>query len=218
MVKNPTTGDNAAMQDSKDRILAAASELFLAGGARALSVRAIAQRAGVSTIGIYSHFQGKQGILDSLYIEGFEKVTAAIDVWKPGDSPRDAVLLACRNYLDTADAFSGHYQLIFGGPDPAYEPSDAAKEVGARAFATLTRLVGRLLPGSPALADKQDAAIQVWSVVHGFVGLRHHPVSQLADMRHWKQRALRALEELLDAVAAGRTAVDGRRPGTARHG
>ena len=66
------SGQSAA---AKGRILAAASELFLEGGVRALSVRAMANRAGVSTIGIYSHFNGKQGILDALYIEGFEHIT-----------------------------------------------------------------------------------------------------------------------------------------------
>ena len=65
--------------DNKANILRSATELFLDGGVRALSVRAIAARAGVSTMGIYSHFQGKQGILDALYIEGFELVSAAME-------------------------------------------------------------------------------------------------------------------------------------------
>ena len=54
------------MKPGKENILQAASELFLEGGSAALSVRAIARRAGVSTMGIYSHFEGKQGSLDAL--------------------------------------------------------------------------------------------------------------------------------------------------------
>ena len=60
--------------DTRQKILEAASALFLKGGTNALSVRAIAEGAGMSTIGIYSHFKGKQGILDALYIEGVELV------------------------------------------------------------------------------------------------------------------------------------------------
>ena len=56
------------MSNNKEKILEAASVLFLKGGSAALSVRAIAKAAGVSTIGIYSYFEGKQGILDVLYI------------------------------------------------------------------------------------------------------------------------------------------------------
>ena len=61
-------------KDTREKILDAASALFLKGGTNALSVRAIAKGAGMSTIGIYSHFKGKQGISDALYIEGFELV------------------------------------------------------------------------------------------------------------------------------------------------
>ena len=57
-----------SMKNSKERILLAASKLFLNGGISALSVRAIARESNLSTIGIYSHFNGKQGILDALYI------------------------------------------------------------------------------------------------------------------------------------------------------
>ena len=63
---------------NRDKILHAVSELFLVGGLASLSVRSIAKKAGLSTIGIYSHFEGKQGILDALYIEGFERVGAAM--------------------------------------------------------------------------------------------------------------------------------------------
>jgi len=66
------------MNDARKNILAAASSLFLKGGVPSLSVRAIAREAGISTIGIYSHFNGKQGILDALYIEGFNLVYDAM--------------------------------------------------------------------------------------------------------------------------------------------
>ncbi|MEM9842249.1 MAG: TetR family transcriptional regulator, partial [Pseudomonadota bacterium] len=88
------------MSESKSKILTAASELFAQSGASGLSVRAISNRAGLSTIGIYNHFQGKQGILDALYIEGFELVMQAISINDPDLSPRDAVLKGLANYID----------------------------------------------------------------------------------------------------------------------
>ncbi len=66
------------MSSNKDNILQAASTLLLEKGLAGMSVRAIAKLAGVSTIGIYSHFQGKQGILDALYIEGYQYVGEAM--------------------------------------------------------------------------------------------------------------------------------------------
>ena len=178
------------MDNPKTNILNAASTLFLKGGVAALSVRAIAEAAGVSTIGIYSHFQGKQGILDALYIEGFAQVSAAMDVPTAGVKPQAAVLQACENYLTSAEAFQAHYRLIFGQADDAYQPSPEALEAGIGAFIGLTKLVAKLLPPTANRAQQQDAAIKVWSVAHGFVCLRYHTVAKFVDMRDWKERAM----------------------------
>jgi len=188
------------MDDPKANILQAASALFLRGGTGALSVRAIARQAGVSTIGIYSHFQGKQGILDALYIEGFGLVSSAMDVKTVGTSPRSAVLQASRNYLDMAEKYEAHYSLIYGKMDGDYLPSSEAQAAGIDAFNVLTELVGTLLPTAATLARKHDAAIQVWSLIHGFVGLKNHAVAQLVDMSDWKTRAMQAVEILVDAI------------------
>ena len=88
------------MRTNKTKILTAASEIFAETGTAGLSVRAISSRAGLSTMGIYNHFQGKQGILDALYIEGFELVMQAIRIDETGLTPRDAVLLGLVNYID----------------------------------------------------------------------------------------------------------------------
>lgn len=194
MEQNPVNKTESDVASAKDRILAAASILFLQGGVRALSVRAVAAQAGVSTIGIYSHFQGKQGILDALYIEGFTRVSRSLTVDLSGE---DGIRLAAANYLATADEYQAHYRLIFGEADPSYTPSEAAKQVGAEAFATLVRLIATMLPPDTDRAARQDAAMQVWSLIHGAVALRQHAVAELVDMVNWQQRTLGALDMLL---------------------
>jgi len=189
------------MDESKANILNAASALFLKGGVAALSVRAIANKAGVSTIGIYSHFKNKQGILDTLYVEGFGKVKQAMQITDTDLQPQAAVLEACKNYLDNAVAFGAHYRLIFSERDDGYTPSTEALKVGAEAFAVLTALVARLLPASASQSTQHDAAIQLWSVVHGFVSLAHHDVSLIVDMSQWQERSLRTLKVIIAAIA-----------------
>ncbi len=185
------------MKTNKQKILAAASSLFLKGGSGALSVRAIAKHAGLSTIGIYSHFDGKQGVLDALYIEGFEMVAEAMNVLDGTGSPRQAVLEASRNYLHLAESRQAHYRLIFGEGERHYTPSEVAAEVGAMAFARLTTVVAGLLPPDTSKQAKQDAAIQFWSLLHGGVSLRQHAVSELVDMSDWQQRIMDAVEMLI---------------------
>lgn len=194
-----SSGQTSKHASNKEKILAAASALFLQGGAAALSVRAIAKQAGLSTIGIYSHFDGKQGILDTLYIEGFEMVSAVLDVPEEGEDPVGALLRASGDYLDLAERNAAHYRLIFGERDDNYQPSDAAQEVGARAFERLTETVARALPRTASRAEQQDVAVQVWSLLHGSVVLRNHAVSQLVDMREWKSRAIDAVAAILQS-------------------
>ena len=188
------------MNQNKDKILQAASQLFLEGGTAALSVRAIAKQAGVSTIGIYSHFEGKQGILDALYGEGFERVAEAMDVLKPGMAPREGVLLASANYLNFADRNEAHYRLIFGESNGSYVPSNAAKSQAVKAFAGLTDLVAHAFPSLTTATSRKQLALRVWALLHGSVSLKHHAVAELVEMKDWQQQALTSVEIFIDAL------------------
>ncbi len=192
------------MSTNKEKILLAASDLFLEGGTAALSVRAIAKKAGLSTIGIYSHFEGKQGILDALYIEGFTAVEQAMSVLDKGLTPREAVAEAARNYLDLAQTKRAHYSLIFGESDLAYVPSAEAKQAGINAFSKLIALSANFLGEDAAKNNKEMAAIKIWSLMHGAVALQHHDVAELVDMSNWHDEVLETVLLLVDALTAER--------------
>lgn len=185
-------------QTNKGKILQAASELFLQGGVSALSVRAIAAKAGVSTIGIYSHFKGKDGLLEALYIEGFEMVSKAMEVDDRSD-PRGSVVAACGRYLDIAENHKAHYQLIFGEAGAGYEPSEAARAASAAAFDRLVSFTSIVLPSESSVADKQKKALEVWALMHGFVSLRHHAVAEALPGMDWRALVLGAVEKFIDA-------------------
>lgn len=180
-------------QATKAQILSAASALFLEGGAKALSVRAIATKAGVSTIGIYSHFQGKQGILDALYIEGFEKIAEAMEVAAPNLSPVDAMVETARAYLVAAESNTAHYRLIFGDFGEDFSPSQDAKDAGAKAFNRLVKRVSAFLEGETEHKCK-EAALQLWALVHGFVSLKLHGVAEPVDVSDWQEMVVSAVK------------------------
>src|SRR4051812_38378472 len=72
--------------DLHDRLLDAALRVLAEGGAAALTVRGIADAAGTSTIGIYTHFGGRAGLLEVLYRRGFERLRAALIAVPAGDA------------------------------------------------------------------------------------------------------------------------------------
>lgn len=157
------------MKSSREKILDAATGLFLESGGEALSVRAIATRASVSTIGIYTHFDGKQGILDALCIEGFERLSDAIVSAKVSDDPMESIAALTRRYLDVAQNFQAHYRLMFEGAGAGYRPSPTAREASVKAFAKLQDQVAR---AGELSAHPFKVAMELWALVHGFVTLR----------------------------------------------
>lgn len=188
------------MKNTKEKILQATSELFLQEGVKGLSARAVAKKAGLSTIGIYSHFKGMQGLLDALYIEGFEKIIVAMDVSIEQLGLKAAIIQATQNYFVFAEKYDAHYRLMFGSNNGGYEPSDEARHVGAKAFARLTKLVASVLPENASLPEKQNVAMQIWAMTHGYVSLNHHPISELMDMSNWQEKAVDAVLLHFEAI------------------
>jgi len=186
--------------DARTKILNAASELFLEGGGDALSVRAISKRAGLSTIGIYSHFQGKQGILDALYIEGFNLVREAMDVIPEGKANKEQVLEACLGYLNVGEQHEAHYRLIFGESDAGYQPSEEAVAARDSAFSKLVRVAGSYLPDGATIEERRQIALDIWAIVHGYVSISHHVVFADELELDWKTMALRVVGVQLDAI------------------
>jgi AcrR family transcriptional regulator len=159
---------------NKAEILKAATALFMEQGAAGLNVRAIAAKAGVSTIGVYSHFDGKRGLLEALYIDGFSQLGDAVAVDGADRDPQVAIMNAVDRYLAFSVANSAHYSLMFDSGSMAYQPSAAADNAARLAFGKLAKTVSRL--ASPSLDPKQSwtLAFELWALVHGFVTLRAH--------------------------------------------
>ncbi|OLF72542.1 TetR family transcriptional regulator [Alteromonas sp. W12] len=188
-------------KDTRQKILDAASALFLKGGTNALSVRAIAKGAGMSTIGIYSHFKGKQGILDALYIEGFELIEREM-LAADGNTSAEKVINGCERILSFSEAYTAHYQLIFSSNLKDYTPCDDATEVSEKAFNTFTTLTTTLIKKDLSTDDKQSMAMQLWALSHGYITLSQHNISNRLADSNWKDRALQAIRLHVYALVA----------------
>ena len=155
----------------RETILTAATDLLASGGAEALRVRDIAAAAECSTMGVYSHFGGKDGLVDAIFVNGFECFTAALrDAWTgPSHGRLERIGTAYRTW---ALANPGSYSLMFGGAIPGFTPSDDSLAIAAQSFDVLTdgivaeQTAGRLRSGDPV-----DHAWGMWGMVHGLVML-----------------------------------------------
>lgn len=153
-------------------LLRAASEILASDGPSALTVRNIAQRAGVSTINVYSRYGGKDGIVDALYAEGYEELARAIESVPRTDDP-EADLRACAEaYRRFALEHPSHYSVCLEAAYPDHTPSDRARGFASGAFDRLAARVARCIERwSPVSVDTLVAATVIWAGLHGIVSL-----------------------------------------------
>jgi AcrR family transcriptional regulator len=153
-------------------LLDAAAEILEKEGPDALSVRRIAMEAGVAPMGVYNHFDSKFGIVDALYIQGFNRLRDALATIEEVDDPYESLREAGRRYRALALAHPKAYQIMFLRAVPGYEPSDLAIEVAARAFDSLVTAVRRAMAaGILAESPPTETAQLIWATVHGWVSL-----------------------------------------------
>ncbi len=153
-------------------LLTSAGELLERDGPDALSVRRIAAAANVAPMGVYNHFDSKSGIIEALFVQGFERLRAAMaSIAEVGD-PAEALREGGRRYRALALAHPMAYQLMFLRAVPGFEPSDNALVVCAGAFDGLVSAVRRAMDaGVIAAAEPTEIAQVIWAGVHGWVSL-----------------------------------------------
>src|SRR5580698_3836208 len=97
-------------------LLASASDILESEGPDALSVRRIAAAAGVAPMGVYNHFESKFGIVDALFMLGFERLSTALADVRAIPDPLEALVESGRRYRALALAQPMMYQLMFLKP------------------------------------------------------------------------------------------------------
>ncbi|APG63055.1 hypothetical protein LPB140_09950 [Sphingorhabdus lutea] len=188
------------MPSQEEKILNAASQILLEKGPAGLSLRVIAKMAGVSTMGIYSYFNGKQGLLDALYIQGFGHVYDAMEAASKMENPRQAAIAGTQGYIDMARQYQAEYRLIFGGSGADYSPGEDARKAEARAFGRLVDIAAKLLPETASLSEKQKMALKIWALVHGYVSIYLHGVNDVLQFDDWDAQILSSMSQLVDAT------------------
>jgi AcrR family transcriptional regulator len=183
-------------------LLVAAAELLESEGPDALSVRRIASEAGVAPMGVYNHFDSKFGIIDALFMLGFERLTEALVTVGSISDPLEALAESGRRYRALALAHPMMYQLMFLRAVPGFEPSEAAQGIAGGAFSALVAAVQRAIDsGQIAVGDAQLGAQMVWANHHGWMALELGGLVFVDDAQAGYERLTAALVQGLKPPA-----------------
>ena len=163
--RTPSAGMEAAL-------LSSAADILESEGPDSLSVRRIAAAAHVAPMGVYNHFDSKNGIIEALFVQGFDRLRDALADIADIEDPYEALREGGRRYRDLALAHPMAYRLMFERTIPGFEPSAEALEVAARAFDALVAAVQRGMDaGVLAAGSATETAQVIWASVHGWVSL-----------------------------------------------
>lgn len=190
--------DVGRSDDEQSRaILEAASRVLSEEGASALTVRRIASEAGCSTMGLYSRFGGKEGVVDELYVEGFGHLCDSMSAIPQTDDPVADMLTCARTYRATALTHATHYMVMFGGAVPEFVPSDTSRVVARGAFERLVARVQRCIDAGAFKGDAAEIAEICWGAMHG------HVMLELVGIDPKKGDPAERYDRLLDTLLDG---------------
>lgn len=162
----------------RSRLIEAALTVLRREGAAGLTVRAITTEAGCSTTGVYTYFGGKHGIVDAIFIQGFDSFDEAVG---PGLRAGDLVA-GGRAYRRWALEHPTQYMVMFGSAVSDYEPSDAAHVRSLESFQRLADGVAKAGVGAGPDERVEQTAYHFFATVHGYVMLEMAAMSSAVDI------------------------------------
>ena len=162
-------GEGAALRG--DLLHAAMDLLRETGDEDAVSVRAVAQRVGVSVPSIYLHFADKQALLDAVCEEVFEQLHVRLrEAGEAGDDPFDSLRRQGNAYVQFARENPEHYRIVMmQSHDPGPESVDALIATGA--FGYLVESVRACVEAGVLEGDPVELALSLWAAAHGVAAL-----------------------------------------------
>src|SRR3954470_6516806 len=149
---------------TRESLLEAALRLVEERGPGALRIRDLSEATGKSTMGVYTHFGSKQGLLEQLYLHGFSRLEDRLKTVPAGGVGREELLAFALAYRQFALDNEALYGLMFERGAPDFVPSDASRMAG---LTTFEMLAARVADWRPDLADPAADAHLVWATMHG---------------------------------------------------
>ncbi len=178
----------------REEILDATTELLMeAGYAKAVSMRAVAQRVGVTSPSIYLHFADKDALLDAVCARYFERLDAVMQkVAREQPSTLDRLRAQGLAYVRFAVQNPELYRIATMGE--GRPGSDVDGTLNSSAFVHMRTTIESLMEEDVyPRRDSTVAALELWTVAHGVAALLvSRPYLPFGDVKAFADRVLRS--------------------------
>ncbi|MEU6714277.1 TetR/AcrR family transcriptional regulator [Nonomuraea sp. NPDC046802] len=151
----------------REEILRAAEDLLAESGTEdALTLRAVALRAGVSTPSVYLHFADKEALVEAVCMRVWHELGRLFSENLEGD-PLLALGRCARAYARFALDHPVQYRVLMMRPSTGPDVPPAAAEC----FRHMVNAVSACVETRVFEGDPEELALGLWSAVHGCVSL-----------------------------------------------
>jgi AcrR family transcriptional regulator len=164
-------------EETREEILAVAEALLLERASEEeVSIRAVADAAGVTAPAIYRHFPDKAHLIFEVCSRQFERLGAQVaGAFDPSEDPLKTLAELARAYGRFALANPEHYRIMFMG-HADHTPELYADELmtDGGSFAVLVQVLQAAIDQRqlrPGLDDAEALAFVLWEGVHGVASL-----------------------------------------------
>lgn len=153
--------------DLRRALVSAGLELLEKHGVGGLSLRQVAQAAGVSPAAPYAHFPDKMALLAAIAAEGFVSFKVALEGGQ-AKTPQTRLEAMALAYILFARRNPALFRLMFGAELADLSPYPDLREKAVASFAVLQNAIAATKGQE---ADREGAMTAAWSFVHGLAVL-----------------------------------------------
>jgi AcrR family transcriptional regulator len=171
---------------NRERLLAAAREVFSTGGADA-SLEAVARTAGLGIGTLYRHFPTREALFNAVYRREVDQLVELGERLMGDPRPVEALRRWLHANVDTIATKKGMLAALAPAPD-------SARELYADSAQRLIRAVGALMQRAVA-AEELRGDITPEDLMHALVGMCY--ARQRTD---WRETVIRLVDVFVDGL------------------
>ena len=217
-------------------ILTRACELYLEGGAEAVSMRRLARDLGVTAPALYRHYDSREEMLLDVVAEAYRRLSERLYGALSGRTPAERLYLAGQAYLDFALDQPKYYEMLY---TPAHTlgaeefPEQVTEQVASVGRFFNDRVRECIDAGLFQPLDPADVSRTLWAHAHGLIsiylrGCLHMDAEEFR--RHYRASSRRAITGMatpayeaemgraIEDLSRTEAAVQSRRQGSPAHG
>jgi AcrR family transcriptional regulator len=179
--------------DLRVALLDAALQVLEEGGATALSLRAVARRAGVSPAAPYRHYADREALVSAVAAVGYRDLAERLGAAHPAPSTAEQLADVAVAYVRFAIERPALFRIMFS--EPCDRDNDERVAASAAVTLYLREIVARAFPQS----DPEPLAPAIWALVHGLAFLHLDGKLDAADPAAVDARVSDAVAAVLGA-------------------